>query len=144
MKRKRVIGTTIEAIRAEETKLGRVLPVSFVDWLLENNGTDIEGVHIYPVKDDRDVRKTWESISHNYENGWAGWLENFEEEDLDFDHLLPFANFGTGDCYCFDYSDTSGEPAIARWSHETGKTEFRANGFIDFVDKVTEGEFDHD
>lgn len=146
MKRPRVIGTTEEAIRREETSLNRTLPESFKLWLLKNNGLGIEGVHIYPVKDERDVRKTWESLSHNFENNWAGWLENFEEEDIEFSHLLPFADFGTGDYYCFDYSNIkeNGECSIVRWSHETGETELRASNFGEFVEKVLAGEFDYD
>ena len=61
-KRKRVIGTTLESIKAEEAKLNRVLPSTFTNWLLQNNGLGIEDVSIFPVKDPRDVRKTWESL----------------------------------------------------------------------------------
>ena len=77
MKRHRVIGTTEEAINKEEDSLGRSLPNRFKQWLLQNNGIDIEDVHIYPVRDERDVRKTWESLAYNFNNGWAEWLENF-------------------------------------------------------------------
>lgn len=146
MKQKRVIGTTIEAVRVEEEKLGRKLPESFIQWLLEYNGLNIEGVSIYPVQDKRDLRKTWESLSYNFQKGWADWLKNFNGSGMNFSHLLPFANFGTGDYYCFDYDNLSGsgEPAVVHWSHETGETEFRANDFSDFIRKVKSGEFDSD
>jgi hypothetical protein len=146
MKRSRVIGTSEEAIKKEESSLNRNLPPSFREWLLKNNGLDIEGVHIYPIRDERDVRKTWESLTHNLENGWAAWLENFEEEEMDFSHLLPFADYGTGDYYCFDYSSISdsGECPIVRWSHETGETEFRANDFTELKKKILAGDFEYD
>lgn len=145
MKKKRVIGTTAAAINEEEKKLGESLPSDFVDWLLANNGLSIEGVHIYPIRDERDVRKTWESISYNLENGWAQWLQNFEDEEIDFENLLPFGDFGTGDYYCFDYSQPSKEkPIIVHWSHETGETEFRANSFSEFKQKIEAEEFEYD
>ena len=145
-KKKRIIGTTEAAIRRAETLLSRDFPIQFKNWLLEKNGLGIEGVHIYPVLDDRDPRKTWDSIVRNYENGWAAWLENFEDENLEFDHLLPFADFGTGDYYCFDYGDLNedSEPKIVHWSHETGECNFRAKNFSEFTNKVKSGEFDYD
>jgi hypothetical protein len=146
MKRARVIGTTDVAISQEETSLDRALPKSFRAWLIENNGLDIEGVHVYPVKDERDAHKTWESIYHNYINGWSTWLRNHDEEEIDFSHLLPFADYGTGDYYCFDYSHLkeNGEYPIVKWSHETGETELRASCFTEFVRKVLAGKFDED
>jgi len=146
MKRKRVIGTTIEAINSEELKLGKKLPPSFSTWLIEHNGTNVEGIHIYPVLDPRDKRMTWESLSHNIANGWAAWLENFEDDDLSFEHLLPFANFGTGDYYCFDYANDGcgDEKVVVLWSHETGETSFRANNFEEFSVLVRSREFEYD
>ncbi len=58
MSRSRIIGTVEEALQIEESLLGRKLPRSFRNWLLENNGLDIGEVHIYPVRDERDTRKT--------------------------------------------------------------------------------------
>ncbi len=146
MKRQRIIGTSLEAVRLEEARLCKTLPPSFVAWLLQNNGLDIEGVHIYPVKDDRDIRKTWDSISHNYENGWASWVANFEGQNIDFSNILPFANYGTGDYYCFDYSQMlpNGECSIVRWSHETGECEFRASTFAEFREHIMSGKYDFD
>ncbi|MBW3623942.1 MAG: SMI1/KNR4 family protein [Armatimonadetes bacterium] len=153
MKRHRIIGTTEEAIARAEEELNRNFPPSFRAWLLQNNGLGIEGISIFPVLDDRDPRKTWDSIVRNYRVGWAGWLENFEGYEYDegdtkpvFDHLLPFADFGTGDYYCFDYSGNcpDGECPIVHWSHETGETEFRAASFTEFVNKVSSGEYEYD
>ncbi len=55
--------------------------------------------------DERDVRKTFDSIVKNYKMNWRAWLENFKDEKISFEHLLPFAEFGTGDYYCFDYRE---------------------------------------
>ena len=146
-KRPRVFGTTEDAIAKVETAFGRVFPPSFREWLLLNNGRSIGGVTIFPVMDQRDPRMTWDSIDRRFREGWAGWLANFADEERDFTHLLPFADYGTGDYYCFDYSrsDSSGEAAVVRWSHETGETEDRAVSFAEITTRVEEaGEFDND
>ncbi|HEX9996445.1 MAG TPA: SMI1/KNR4 family protein [Abditibacterium sp.] len=136
-KHKRVIGTTLEAILRAETEIGRKFPPSFKDWLLENNCLGTEGISIFPVLDDRDVRKTWDSIVKQYDNGQ--WFpEYFEDENLSAEHLLPFALLDSGDYYCFDYSRqlTDGEVGIVFWSHETAKIQERAFSFSEFVEKV--------
>ena len=145
----RVFGTTEEAIVKTETEINFRFPPSFRSWLLENNGLSIDGVEsIYPIYDERDPRKTWDSIVRNYREGWAQWIDNFEGfgEPFDFNHLLPFAEVGNGDCYCFDYSrkQTNGETPVVLWSHETGKTEERAETFSEFIQKAKLGEFDTD
>lgn len=145
----RVIGTTEEAIVRAEKELGFDFSPSFRTWLLENNGLQIDGVDtIYFVFDERDPRKTWNSIVRNYREGWAQWIENFEgyDEPFDFNHLLPFAEVGNGDCYCFDYNrkEQNGEVPIVLWSHETGETEDRAKTFTEFVSKAKLGEYETD
>lgn len=145
-KRKRIIGTTDEAIKKAEAELNLKFPSSFRSWLLQNNGVGVDGISIFPVFDERDPRKTFDSIVRNYKVNWQAWLENFEGEQRSFEHLLPFAEFGTGDFYCFDYSksDLTKETPVVLWSHETGETEFRATNFTDFLEKAEQGIFDTD
>ena len=145
-KRRRVIGTTDQAIDKAENELNAKFPPSFRAWLIQNNGLGIEGITIFPVFDDRDARKTWYSIVRNYQKNWMAWLDNFEDEEKDFSHLLPFGDFGTGDFYCFDYGQISsnGEVPVVRWSHETGETENRGRNFEDFLEKLKRGDFDFD
>jgi len=140
MSKQRIIGTTIEAIKAEELLVGKEFPVDFTKWLLDNNGLGIEHVYIYPVKDSRDMRKTWESISYNFENGWSDWIGNFDDETC-FNHLLPFADFGTGNYYCFDYNNGA---RVVIWKHESGEIEFRAGSFTEFKEKIKHGDFEYD
>ena len=145
-KRPRVIGTTKEAISRAERELMRNFPPSFSEWLLKNNGLSLDGVQIYPVLDDRDPRMTWDSIVRNFNERWAAWLENFDDWLGDFDSLLPFADFGTGDFYCFDYSQLSAqcEPPVVRWSHETGDVEPRGASFPEYQSRLLLGEFKYD
>lgn len=145
-KRPRVIGTTEEAIIKAETELNFKFPDSFRKWLIQNNGLGFENLSIFPVFDERDPKKTFDSIVRNYNENWLAWLENFEDEEMSFKHLLPFAEFGTGDYYCFDYSKTSliKEIPVVHWSHETGETEVRGETFNDFLEKIKSGDFDSD
>jgi cell wall assembly regulator SMI1 len=145
-KHPRVIGTTEEAIARAEKELGRPLPPSFRSWLLSNNGHDLEHVHIFPVLDDRDPRKTWDSIVRIYREVWPGWAEIYSEEPGDYAHLLPFAEDETGDYYCFDYSLSTPEKEcpVVWWDHETGEYEEIAPSFQIFTQRVLLGELDEE
>lgn len=135
MGKARVTGTTIEAIRAAEMALGRTLPCSFARWLLEHNGKALGALEVFPVFDARDPRKTWESIVRHFEGGWRAWQDNICADPAGFSNLLPFAQFGTGDYYCFDYAvlGEAGEPVVVLWSHETGATSVVADGYAAFL-----------
>ena len=145
IKHKRIIGTTEAAIHAAEIELRFQLPPSYREWLLQNNGLGLDGVLIFPVYDERDPRKTWDSIVRQHDKGqWPG--EQFEGDGIAFDHLLPFASFGTGDYYCFDYNEKSadGEEPVVLWSHETGETQERGRTFAQFRERLANGEFEYD
>ncbi|MBU9189668.1 SMI1/KNR4 family protein [Burkholderia gladioli] len=135
MNKARVIGTTVAAINAAETELARTLPKSFSEWLLNNNGKALGALVVFPVFDARDPRKTWESIVRHFKGDWQGWRDNFSGSAVDFSQLLPFAEFGTGDYYCFDYKNLgdAGEPVVVLWSHETGETLVVADSFAAFL-----------
>ncbi|MGS0895866.1 SMI1/KNR4 family protein [Burkholderia stagnalis] len=129
------VGTTPDAIEAAEAALGRTLPRSFAAWLLLNNGRAPGGLVVYPVFDARHPRKTWNTIVRHYDEGWREWRDNFADASVDLSSLLPFAEFGTGDCYCFDYGrhGATGEPVVVLWSHETGETVHVADDFAAFL-----------
>ena len=145
-KGQRVIGTTEDAILKAEGELGCRFPASFRLWLLTNNGLGAEHITIFPVHDERDSRKTWDSIVRNYRDNWAAWKANFSGADISFEHLLPFAEYGTGDYYCFDYSRlrVDGETPVVHWFHETGETEDRAQTFGEFLERLIQGEYECD
>lgn len=138
MARIRITGTVEEALKVEEARLNRALPVSFKSWLLEHNGSDMEGIHIYPVRDERDTRKTWESLAYNLNHEWAEGLCNFAATGADYSQLLPFADYGTADYFCFDYSvaEKNGETPVVIWSRKTGEIGFYAKDFTEFKEKI--------
>ena len=135
MRRKNSIGTSVAAIDAAAQALGRPLPPSHAAWLLANNGRALGALTLFPVYDADNPRKTWESIDRHYREGWQAWLDNFAGSGIDCASLLPFAQFGTGDCYCFDYAHIgpSGEPVVVLWSHETGAASMVAPDFTAFL-----------
>ena len=134
MSKNKSIGTSQAAIAAAEQALGRTLPASYVQWLLPNNGRALGALSVFPVYDEANARKTWESIARHYNTSWQEWLEHVDGGN-DASTLLPFAQFGTGDYYCFDYAQTgpSGEPVVVLWSHETGATSTVAPDFAAFL-----------
>lgn len=129
-------GTHPAAIAAAEQALGRRLPASYVQWLLVNNGPLLGALSVFPGHDAANARKTWDSIDRHYRADWQEWLE---PTGSDGGSLLPFAQFGTGDYYCFDYApggpagDAAGEPAVVLWSHETGAATAVAADFTAFL-----------
>jgi hypothetical protein len=133
MSKSKSIGTTPAAIAGAEQALGRPLPTSYVQWLLVNNGRALGALSVFPVYDTDNARKTWESIDRHYRTDWQEWLKNVGCGNVA--SLLPFAQFGTGDYYCFDYAQTgpSGEPVVVLWSHETGATTAVAPDFASFL-----------
>ena len=134
MSKNKSIGTSLAVIAAAEQALGRTLPASYVQWLLPNNGRALGALSVFPVYDEANARKTWESIARHYNTSWQEWLEHVDGGN-DASTLLPFAQFGTGDYYCFDYAQTgpSGEPVVVLWSHETGATSTVAPDFAAFL-----------
>lgn len=145
-KHPRIIGTTLSAIAAAEAHIGRAFPLSHRDWLIQNNGMGIEEIEIFPVFDERDSRKTWNSIVRENETAKSYWAEVFGDEALSFDDLLPFASFGTGDYYCFDYSVPTGpgEFQVVLVSHETGERRSRAQTFAQFAQEAAAGAYGDD
>ncbi len=143
-KHRRVIGTDDLTISKAESELGFLLTLTFREWLKLNNGRSIEDVTVFPVFDERDPRKTWDSIVRNYQTNWRTWLDNIGAEH-DFSHLLPLGDFGSGDYFCFDFSrfGESHEPVIVLWYHETGETKIVANDFAEFVGLVESGELEY-
>jgi hypothetical protein len=109
----RVIGTTEDSVSRAERELSRRLPPSFRRWILENNGRGLGSVHVYPVLDDRDPRKTWDSIVRNFKVGWEAWLEIFGTEREAFTALLPFADFDRWTTTVRLFKDRdNGEPVV--------------------------------
>jgi hypothetical protein len=135
-KKNRSIGTTPDVIGVAEERLGRRLPKSFSDWLMQHNGSR----DIFPVPDERNPRTLAGNIFHEREQLGA-WLR---DKGQDVGLLLPVASVGDGDLWCVDLGrvGADGEAPIVRWSHETGERHDEANTFAQFIQKRDAGELD--
>ncbi|MBK1810818.1 SMI1/KNR4 family protein [Clostridium sp. YIM B02505] len=72
---------------------------------------------------------------------------NYFEEMLEYDEdyklgkvkinpkyrFIPFAQMGSGDLYCFWYEESSQEPKITVYGHDTGDMDLWANNFDEFL-----------
>ena len=139
----RIIGTTQEAISDAENDLKMTFPLSFRNWLLSNNGSNLQDFTMYPVMDHRDKRKTWDSIVRRYREDWLSWISHFPKKREELMNLLPFADCGTGDFFCFDYNHKilSKEIPVVFWDHETGEYKQVAESFLDFANRAITGEY---
>lgn len=140
----RIIGTLEAAIEIEEKLLGRKLPTSFRNWLLEYNSLGIGETYIYPVRDERDTRKTWNSLFYNLKHDWTEALRNFQM--MQYVHLLPFADASLTDYFCFDYSqpETDGERPVVLWVQETGEVKPYAVNFDAFQETILRDQRDRE
>jgi hypothetical protein len=138
MKSERIVGTTEETIRKAEMELAFNFPPSFRSWLLENNSKGIEEITIFPVYDERNPRKTWDSIVRNYKENWVTIFDGNIDE---VKNILPFGEFGTGDYLCFERNEGgNNELPVVLWLHETGEFEFLADSFDGLVIKLKSGD----
>jgi hypothetical protein len=57
-----------------------------------------------------------------------------------------FAEFGTGDAYCFDYRQPSPQtdPPVVRWSNESGECVPRSTSFTEFLQQALAGALEED
>lgn len=137
-KRKRIIGTTKEAVAAAEEALGVRLPPPLAGWLLRRNGTG----EIFPIPDEREPRTLTGNMLDERES-----LRDFVQDcggDLSVvDALVPIMAVGNGDFYCLDVSQTErGEVPVVLFSHETFETAWRADGFVEFMAGLASGVFE--
>ncbi|MBS2029762.1 MAG: SMI1/KNR4 family protein [Deltaproteobacteria bacterium] len=139
-KRHRVLGTTPEALRRAEEKLGHRFPPSFSAWLLIHNGT----LDVFPVLDERAPRTLTGNIIQE-RDALHSYVQNcLSHTPPDVAALLPVAAVGDGDWWCFDFSArrADAEAPIVRFSHETGDCEFVAESFEAFLEARDSGELD--
>jgi cell wall assembly regulator SMI1 len=139
-KRRRIIGTTPETIAAAEARLGRPLPPSFRDWLLEHNGSGF----VFPVPDEREARTLTGNFFDQRAHLASYVADCLDTEPVKVGHLLPLAAVGNGDQWCLDLDapDERGEVRVVRWSHETGRTWIVAQSFGAFVEAMAAGELE--
>jgi hypothetical protein len=139
-KRKRVIGTTREAINLAEDALGVRLPPLMVDWLLQQNGTG----DVFPIPDPREPRTLTGNMLDEREN-LLDYIEDCGGTRTDFAELVPIASVGNGDVDCLDFTNAGqGEIPIVIFCHETLATARRTDDFVAFLNARAQGDLEDD
>lgn len=109
--------------RAEEL-LGKKLPEQYKELLKITNGCEIGEWVIFPIKDPKNIKKTWDDVVYNNKN------KPFHISS----ELTIFAENGTGDYLCFKSSNENQlSDSIYYWNHETGDQEVIAENLRNFI-----------
>jgi len=136
-------GTEPANIDAAEQQIDFRFTPSFRAWLLENSGLCVGEIQVFPVADQR---RAWERNTIIEEFAAGQWFpEALEDDGNDYSHLLPFAQ-PHENWYCFDYSRRrgDGEVPVVHFQHDSGEKMDREGTFIEFLARLTAGEFEDD
>ena len=117
-------GVEESAIRETERKLTIRFPDQYVQLFKLANGPEVGEWTLFPIKDPKNMKKTWDDMVRQNEEVLDG--------EISYD-LIAIAEDGTGDYLCLKVEDgKAGDPAYL-WLHETDETEELAPTLKDFI-----------
>lgn len=117
-------GVDENIIGESENFIGIKLPKQYKQLLKITNGCEIGDWFIFPVKDPKNIKKTWDDLVYNNRNRPCQIPEK----------LIVFAHNGTGDYLCFKkYDENKIDDSIYYWNHETGNQEKVAEDLRQFI-----------
>ncbi|WP_391557210.1 SMI1/KNR4 family protein [Robertmurraya sp.] len=129
----RKIGVDELDIKAAEDKLGAVFPEQYRELFKLVNNAEIGEWILYPIKDHRNPKKTWDDIvSQNNE---------VREEEMSKD-FIAIGDDGSGDKLCLKINNGIREDVVYLWYHETGEIEEYAPNLKEFIILISEEEID--
>ncbi|RDW14993.1 SMI1/KNR4 family protein [Oceanobacillus chungangensis] len=131
----RKLGVDDSDIKAAEDKLDVVFPEQYKELFKLVNNADIGEWILYPIKDHRNLKKTWDDIVR----------QNTEvrEEYMSKD-LIAIGDDGSGDKLCFKVNDGIMGNEIYLWYHEDGELEYYAPNLKEFIISISEEENEDD
>lgn len=131
----RKIGVIELDLKAAEEKLGAVFPEQYKDLFKLVNNAEIGEWILYPIKDHRNPKKTWDDIVR----------QNTEvrEEDISED-LLVIGDNGSGDKLCYKVNNGIMGNEIYLWCHEDAELEEYAPNLKEFIILISEEETEDD
>ncbi|MGG0740959.1 SMI1/KNR4 family protein [Niallia taxi] len=116
-------------ISAAEEKLGAAFPVQFHQLYKLVNNAEIGEWLLFPIKDRKNVKKTWDDIvRQNIEARKEGLAEGW----------VVVGEDGTGDKLCLKTSNGLMEQEIYIWYHEDGVAEQIAPSLKELIILLTE------
>ncbi|PEB80303.1 SMI1/KNR4 family protein [Bacillus nitratireducens] len=116
-------------IKETEEKLGAIFPEQYRDLFKLVNNAEIGEWILYPIKDSRNLKKTWDDIIR----------QNIEmrEEDIP-ENLIIIGDDGSGDKLCFKINKGVMSDVIYLWYHEDAEIEEYAQDLKGFITATTQ------
>lgn len=127
----RKLGVDESDIKAVEDKLGAVFPELYKELFKLVNNAEIGEWTLYPIKDNRNLKKTWDDIVRQN----TEVREEYLSEDL-----IAIGDDGSGDKLCLKVNDGIMEDKIYLWYHEDGELEEYAPDLKEFIISISEEE----
>ncbi|EPD52289.1 SMI1/KNR4 family protein [Paenisporosarcina sp. FSL H8-0542] len=131
----RKIGVDESDIKATENKLDAVFPEQYKELFKLINNAEIGEWTLYPIKDHRNSRKTWDDVVRQN--------NEVREEDMSKD-LISIGEDGSGDKLCFKVNNGRMENEIYIWYHEDVELEEYALNLKEFIILISEEEAEDD
>ncbi|RLQ89717.1 SMI1/KNR4 family protein [Planomicrobium sp. Y74] len=130
-------GVEEPAIRETEQKLNIRFPDQYVQLFKLANGPEVGEWTLFPIKDPKNMKKTWDDVVRQNEEVLDGEIS---------ENLIAIAEDGTGDYLCLKVEDGKAADPIYLWLHETDETEELALTLKDFIVTTQEEleDFDED
>lgn len=128
-------GVTDIDIKSAEEQLGVVFPEQYKDLLKLSNNVQIDEWTLFPIKDSKNLKRTWDDIVRQN--------QNMRDEGMP-EKLLPIGEDGTGDKLCYKIVDTVIDNKIYIWYHETSELEELASNLKEFIVSNSEDEIDEE
>lgn len=117
-------GVEESTIRETEQKLNVRFPDQYVQLFKLANGPEVGEWTLFPIKDPKNMKKTWDDVVRQNEEVLNGEIS---------DNLIAIAEDGTGDYLCLKVENGKAGDPIYLWLHETDETEELAPALKDFI-----------
>lgn len=127
----RKLGVVESDIKAAEDKLGSIIPQQYKELFKLVNNAEIGEWILYPIKDHRNPKKTWDDIVRQN--------NEVRDEDMSRD-LIAIGDDGSGNKLCLKVNDGIMGDEIYLWSHEDGELEEYASNLKEFIISISEEE----
>jgi len=130
-------GVEESAISETEQKLNIRFPDQYVQLFKLANGPEVGEWTLFPIKDPKNMKKTWDDVVRQNEEVLDGEIS---------ENLIAIAEDGTGDYLCLKVEDGKAGDPIYLWLHESDETEEIALTLKDFIITTQEEleDFDED
>lgn len=117
-------GVEESAIRETEQKLNIRFPDQYVQLFKLANGPEVGEWTLFPIKDPKNMKKTWDDVVRQNEEVLDGEIS---------ENLIAIAEDGTGDYLCLKVENGKAGDPVYLWLHETDETEELAPTLKDFI-----------